>query len=261
MASIGVKYPVWAPLTETDSSASYGSGVVLGKAIGISTSIEVADVKLYGDDDVAEEDKSFDGGSLSLNSTHLTQENRALILGHTIQSANIPGHPEIMEVISKDGDEPPYGGFGYYGSEKTNGQLKYHAYWLPKTKFSEPNTELETKGETTSFQTPTIEGEIYRDITGAWKHDIVCDSEVQAKAWLNEKANIGEPADLEALDAKIDEAELLSAEDYTSESWVAVANALSYAVEVSTTAGVSQSRVDAALSDLTLAMAALIERT
>ena len=95
----------------------------------------------------------------------------------------------------------------------------------------------------------------------AWKYDIVCDTEIQAKAWLDEKANIGEPATKTALDAKIDEAELLDSEDYTSASWVALANALDYATETSTTDGVSQLRVNEALADLTAAIAALVERT
>lgn len=260
MAKIGLQYPVFSPLTETDNAVSYGSGVVLGKAITVSTSISVADVKLYGDDGVAEEDKSFDSGTLSFNSTHLGQEEKALILGHTLQSAGIAGYPEIMEIVSKDGDEGPYGGFGFYGKEKINGTTKFHAYWLTKVKFKEPNDELETKGETTAFQTPTIEGDIYRDVLGMWKRDIVVDTETQAKAWLNELANIGEPASKTALTAAITAAELLVAEDYTSASWVDFANALADANLVEAMTGASQSRVDAATLALTTAQAALIER-
>ena len=186
MAKVGLKYPIFSELTETDTAVSYGSGVVVGSAISISTSINVSDVKLYGDDKVAEEDKSFDSGTLTANITHLSQENRALLLGHTLQSAGISGHPEIMEIVSKDNDEGAYGGFGFYGTEKVDGVVKYHAYWLTKVKFKEPNEELETKGETTAFQTPTIEADIHRDVTGIWKRDIVVDGEAQAKAWLNE---------------------------------------------------------------------------
>lgn len=260
MAKIGLKYPVFSPLTETDSATSYGSGVVLGKAITANVSINVADVKLYGDDDVAEEDKSFDSGTVSFGSTHLSQENRAVILGHTLQSAGIAGKPEIMEVISKDGDEGPYGGFGFYGAEKIDGVSKYHAFWLTKVKFSEPNEELETKGETTAFKTPTIEGSIYRDVTGIWKRDILFDTEAEAKEWLNELANIGEPADKTALTAAITAASELSSEDYTSASWVSFANALAEAQAVAAMTSPSQTRVDAATLALTTAQAALVER-
>ena len=119
MAKIGLKYPVFSPLTETDAATSYGSGIVLGKAIKVSTSIKVADVKVYGDDNVAEEDKSFDTGTVTIETTHLSQENKVLILGHTLQSAGITEYPEIMEVVSKDGDEGPFGGLGFYGPEKS----------------------------------------------------------------------------------------------------------------------------------------------
>lgn len=260
MAKIGLQYPVFSPLTETDSAVAYGSGIVLGKAISVGTSINVADVKLYADDGVAEEDKSFDSGTLTLNSTHLSQEGRVLILGHTLQSAGIEGYPEVMEVVSKDGDEGPYGGFGFYGKEKINGATKFHAYFLTKVKFKEPNDDFETKGETTAFQTPTIEGDIHRDVTGLWKRDIVVETEAQAKAWLNELANIGEPADFAALSSAVTAADLLVAEDYTSGTWVAFANALADAKVVQAITGASQSRVDAATLTLTAAQGLLIER-
>ena len=50
--------------------------------------------------------------------------------------------------------------------KKVNGVVKFHAYWLTKVKFKEPNDEMETKAETTVFKTPTVEGDIYRDVTG-----------------------------------------------------------------------------------------------
>ena len=169
MANMGLKYPVAAELTETDVATSYGSGVVLAKAVSVSTSISVSDAKVYGDDDVAEKDNSFESGTITENITDLSPENRAFLLGHVLQSAGIDGHPEIMEVVSKDGDEGPYVGHGFYGVAKINGAKKYRAIWLTKVKFKEPNDELETKGETTSFQTPSIEGDISRDVTGMWK--------------------------------------------------------------------------------------------
>lgn len=251
MAKIGLRYPVFSPLTESGGVVTYGAGIVLGKAISVITSISVADVKLFADNDVAEEDKSFDSGTLSFNSTHIGQEEKALILGHEINGT---------EVISKDGDEGPYGGFGFYGKEKINGVVKYHAYWLTKVKFREPNETLETKGETTVFQTPTIEGYIYRDITGNWKKDKVFDTETEAVAYLDELANIGEPADKTALLAALNSASELDSEDYTSASWVGVAIAMAEAAYVAALESPSQSRVDAATAELTSAIGDLILR-
>lgn len=94
-----------------------------------------------------------------------------------------------------------------------------------------------------------MEADIHRDVTGVWKRDIVVDSEVQAKAWLNELANIGEPADKTTLSAAIVAAELILSEDYTSASWVAVALANAQAVEEMTSP--TQSEVDGATLALT----------
>ena len=97
-------------------------------------------------------------------------------------------------------------------------------------------------------------------LQGAWKRDVVTNTESQAKAWLNELANIGEPANKTELTAAIDPAALLIAEQYTSASWVAFANALADAQTVETMESPSQSRVNDALLALTLAQAALVER-
>lgn len=190
MATIGLKYPVFAPLTETGSTTSYTDGVVLSKAISADISITVSDVKLFGDDDVAEEEKSFEGGTITETITHLSLENKALILGHELVDAGITENPDLKMLVSKGNDEGPYGGHGFYAPMKENGVRKYRAIWLTKVRFSEPDDNMETKGETVSFQTPTVVGEIYRDVTGTWKKEVVTATEADAIAWLNGLANI-----------------------------------------------------------------------
>lgn len=257
MAKIGLKYPVFSPLTEGGGVATYGTGFVIGKAISASTSIEVSDEKLYGDDDVAESVKEFSGGTITLNSTHIAQEHKAVMLGHVLQAAGIAGD-DVKMLVSHGDDDGAYGGFGFYGRETVNGVKSWHAYWFPKVKFAEPNDELETKGETTAFVTPTIEGEIFRDADGNWKKDVVVSTEAKAIEWLDALANIGEPADLTALNAAILAAEALLPDDYTSASWVAVANALTAANAIKLQSGIGQNAVDAATLALTSAVEDLI---
>ena len=68
MAHIGLKYPVFAPITaETDAGAiTYGDGFVVGKAINYTGTPSNADVVLYADDGVAESDKSITNEGVSL---------------------------------------------------------------------------------------------------------------------------------------------------------------------------------------------------
>jgi len=259
MAKIGMKYPIFAPMTEGGSTVTYSNAVVLAKAISADISITASDVKLYGDDGVAEVDKSFQDGTVTLDITDLSLENKALILGQDLVSAGIPGKPEIMKLVSKGDDTSIYGGLGFYATEQVNNVRQYRAYLLRKTKFSEPNISLQTKGETTTFGTPTLNGTIERDITGEWKEEVVVTDEGDAKAWLNDIVNLNE-VNKDALSSVASGAESKQSEDYTSASWVAFANALAVAQAVLNADPVSQTTVDNAIQKLTDAESALVPR-
>ena len=47
-----------------------------------------------------------------------------------------------------------------FRAKKANGKYKY--YWLYRVLFGVPATNLATKGDSISFQTPTIEGTLFR---------------------------------------------------------------------------------------------------
>ncbi len=190
MAKIGLKYPVAAKLGEDGSS--YSAGFVIAKAIKATISTTSNDVKLYADDGVAESDKSFSGGTFSLNVDDLTQKVYADLLGHTYTSAEEeePATPESVK--SNANDEAPYFGVGFYGKIKRHGKVVYQAKWLFKVQFSEPNDETDTKGESVAFQTPTIEGSVFQLDNGDWKDQAEFTTEAEAKKWLETKAGITE---------------------------------------------------------------------
>ena len=61
MAKIGLQYPAFATLETVPVTG------VLGEAITANIAITVSDVKLYGDDAVAESDRGFQTGNYRLN--------------------------------------------------------------------------------------------------------------------------------------------------------------------------------------------------
>lgn len=187
MAKVGLKYPVYAKLKE---DGTYEAGSVIAKAIKASVNAESNDVKLYADDGVAESDKSFKGGKISLNVDDLTQKVYAELLGHTYtaKTASDPVTPESVKANAND--IAPYVGVGFYGKVVRNNKPAFLAKWLMKTQFAEPTDETETKGETVSFQTPTIEGDVYQLDNGDWKDQAEFPTEEAARAWLNTKAGI-----------------------------------------------------------------------
>lgn len=174
MAKIGLKYPVYK---------SKNKSGVIGKAIQADISISVNEAYLYADDGVAESDKSFQSGTITLGIDDLSDEIQVEFLGHTQDE-------ETGEITAKGNDENPYVGIGFYGVKKVGGVRKYRAIWLPKVQFAEPEDTNATKGESVEFNTPSLEGTIMLDEDGNWKMENTFDSESEAKAYLEAKAGI-----------------------------------------------------------------------
>lgn len=174
MAKIGLKYPVFK------SATSQG---VIAKAIQADIAISVNDVKLYADDAIAESDKSFQSGTLTLGIDDLSDTIQTEFLGHTVGT-------DPAEIIAKGTDENPYVGVGFYGTKVVGGVKKFRAIWLPKVQFAEPADTNATKGDTVVFNTPVIEGTIMLDDDGAWKYEQTFTTEAEAKTYLEGKAGI-----------------------------------------------------------------------
>lgn len=190
MAKVGLKHVVAAKLKE--DGTTYDKGFVVGKAMKASVTAESNDVKLYADDGVAESDKSFKGGKISIGVDDLTNKVYCDMLGHayTAGSESDPATPET--VIASVNDIAPYVGVGFYGKVIRNNKPSYLAKWLKKVQFAEPADETETKGETVAFQSPTIEGDVFTMNDGTWKEQAEFADEAKAIAWLDKKANITE---------------------------------------------------------------------
>ena len=193
MEHIGLKYPVFAPITtETDAGViTYGEGFVVGKAINYTGTPSNADVVLYADDGVAESDKSITNEGVSLEADDLSLKVYADLLGHTYTAEVTTQGSEAPESVAVSIDDvAPYGGLGFYRRRKKNGVLSFDAIWLHKVQFAEPTTNGATKADTVTFQTRTVEGTAYPTNAGAIKEEAIFTTEAAAKAWINAKAGI-----------------------------------------------------------------------
>src|SRR5690554_715407 len=148
MATVGLKDLHYAILTSDDESGTvYESVKKIAGAItaNLSTTYNTADLR--ADDGVAETAESKGITTVALNVKDLPKEAKADLLGQTINNDGV--------LIESDSDRPPYVAIGFR-SEKANGKFRY--VWLYKGKFTLPEENYETKQETPSFQTPTLEG-------------------------------------------------------------------------------------------------------
>ena len=188
MAEIGMRYPVWAELTsESNNTLTYGTGVVMGKAVDASLNWQKEDNELYGDDAVQETDQSLTGYTLDLGTTDLEEGVEQKVLG--VAKVGSTDEYEITD------DDPPVGGCGYIRVMKRNNVRLYKAVWYPKIQFSHPNESSKTKEKSITWGTPKISGKglaAYDDNTGKakFRKQEVFTTLAAAKSYLNGKANI-----------------------------------------------------------------------
>lgn len=195
MATIGLSKPYYAIYAESGGVVSYSDGAVMGKATEANISIETTeDNNLYGDNGLAETDRRFANGTLTLSTTDLSQEVSKAILGLTEQAiTGIDGVTDtsVKELVYDDGQVTPYLGVGFIIKKKVNGAYKWRGVVLPKVMFSVPEDAATTQGESIEWQTPELTGTIMRDdsATHVWKKEATFTSEAQAEAYI--KARLG----------------------------------------------------------------------
>jgi phi13 family phage major tail protein len=153
MATIGLDKLYYAPITEspTTGDETYGTPVMLAKAISAELSIELAEATLYADDGAAEVVKEFKNGKLTLGVDNIGRSVAAALTGAQVDENG------VLISASEDGGAPVAIGFR---AKKANGHYKY--FWFYRVKFGVPSTNLATKGDSITFSTPTIEGTVMR---------------------------------------------------------------------------------------------------
>lgn len=196
MATIGLSKPYYAIYAEAGGVVSYSDGAVMGKATEANISIKTTeDNNLYGDNGLAETDRRFANGTLTLSTTDLSQEVSKAILGLTEQAiTGIDGVTDtsVKELVYDDTQVTPYLGVGFIIKKKVNGAYKWRGVVLPKVMFSVPEDAATTQGESIEWQTPELTGTIMRDDspTHMWKREATFTTEAQAEAYIKNRLSI-----------------------------------------------------------------------
>ena len=152
MATIGLDRLYYAKITENENGEeTYDTPVPLAKAISAELSVELAEATLYADDGAAEVVKEFQSGTLTLGVADIGVDAAEVLTGATIDDN------KVLISASEDGGAPVAIGFR---AKKANGKYRY--FWLYRVKFGIPATNLQTKGDSITFSTPTIEGTVMR---------------------------------------------------------------------------------------------------
>ena len=152
MATIGLDKPYFSIITEdANGQETYGTPEVMAKAIQVDLTVNTSTATLYADDGADETVNEFVNGTLSMGLNDLLSTVAAKMLGARVDQNGA--------LVNSTDDIAPYVAVGFR-AKKPNGKYRY--FWLYRVKFGVPSTNLATKGESITFQTPTIEGTIMR---------------------------------------------------------------------------------------------------
>lgn len=200
MAVIGLSKPYYGIYSATGNAVSYANGAVMGKATEANIEIDTTeDNNLYADNGIAETDRSFAGGTLTLSTDDLSQEVTKAILGLTETAiTGIEGVTDtsVKELVYDDTQTTPYLGVGFIVKKKVGGAYKWRAVVLSKVMFSVPADAATTQGESIEWQVPELSATIMRDDseTHMWKREATFTTEAQAEAYIKARLNITEAA-------------------------------------------------------------------
>ena len=184
---IGCDNLVYAPMTTEDTTEqppAYGTVVKAPGVMSLNINPNGSQETLFADDGPMETATTLGKIDVEINKAELTPKNKADLLGHQIDTNG--------GVVYGDSDVPPWVAIGFR-TLKSNGNYRY--VWLYKGKFTDPEDNNETKGDSINFQTDTISGQfvklnnqitINNKLVRLWKYEMDGDSD---DAELNIMAN------------------------------------------------------------------------
>lgn len=196
MATIGLSKPYYAVYSAAENVVTYANGAVMGKATEANIEINTSDNNnLYGDNAIAETDRQFTSGTLTLSTTDLSQEVSKAILGlkeETLDSITGVTDEDVSELIYDDTQAIPYLGVGFIVKKVVNGVTMWRGIVLTKVMFSIPSDAATTQGETITWQVPSLTATIMRDdsATRMWKREATFTTETQAEAYIKDRLSI-----------------------------------------------------------------------
>lgn len=183
MAYIGLAYPTIAKLDPKTNT--YSDGFRMGKAVSVNINTNYNEANLPGDNVIAESVKEFRDGTIDLGVTTIPIEAYRTVFGHEVTE-----NEDGTVIVDKTDDVPNYVGVGLVKEELVDGKKSYIAMWIKKVLFSESGESATTKGETISFQTPTITGTVLALDDKTWRERKIFNKESDAFAYIDNKAGI-----------------------------------------------------------------------
>lgn len=191
MAFVGLRYAVFAPeKSHTEGQPIvYDPGIVMAKMVSADITMTRNSEGLYADDALAESDNSITGGTISLTLDDVLPEAQVAVFG-----VKKSGEGESA-IYRETGKSTPYGGFGYIRERRHQGKTQFVGYWLHRVQLAITNETANTRTGTTTYQTPTVSGNIMgvkldSDGENYFRDYKVADTVEAVKTWIDGLANL-----------------------------------------------------------------------
>lgn len=155
----------------------------LGRLIDAKINEERNSTELRADDIIAEKDKSFKGGTVTITVDDVADETYADIKGCSISE---------KEVTDNSEDVAPELGYGHIVTKIYKGVKSYKVEFLPRIQVTKVTADRKTKGESIEYNTVSIEAdvmELEEPVNGMkigdWKKSETFATLAEAQTYLN----------------------------------------------------------------------------
>jgi len=161
-------YPRAAKYVNTAGAVTYTNGAAAGRAIKGDIEYEYdGGGKIYTDGELDDDMMRIIGGKVKVEVSLVDPQMRALFGGHTYIAAVTSGTPAPAKVLVKVGDEPNEVGYGFVTVERDDAKTDhFYANIFPRLKFTTPKAAYKTAEKNTAYQTPALEGEMLKPVSG-----------------------------------------------------------------------------------------------
>lgn len=177
MANIGMRKVFIAKRTAAGTYDVTGGLKSCGHAVSCGIVPAWAEGHNYGDDAEVDTDNEFVNAAITLGTTNVPAPFHNTMFGNTVSQ-------EGKDITDNINDEPPFVGTGFIGVEKVDNVKSYVATFLPKVKYKEPDSTVNTKTNSITYTNPVINGTALAEDNGDWKKDHIETTEQAALEWL-----------------------------------------------------------------------------
>lgn len=177
------------------SSVTYSDGILAARAVRhqFTPQANSSNNDLYGDNGKAESASGMtSGGDITTEVTELSDEAAKFLYNLQERKLTVDG-AEVTEYVESEGNISTIVGYGFIEKHIIRGVTKYKGVVFTKVQYNVASDDIQTQGETISWQTTSITGTAMRDdsATHDWRRKSqFFETEAKADKYLRTVLNI-----------------------------------------------------------------------